>query len=494
MAPRLHSAFVFGHLGNLDGALGDGWSVEDHYAWAVGNESRLMLPLPGDDADYVLRFTLYPLVEAGTPPQQRLEVATREGMLAGFALSEPATVEIPLPPHLTSGRDRIELILTHPDAVRPQDYKESPDQRWLTLCFQSGGLERRELAAKARAADQGAALRHAVIVGDQLAAEIAEVLARLPSLQGRLAVHRLPPEAGRELRAEPGPEAMAAVPTRGGLKAGGSRKTGARRETSGGATARDVPAKRVNGHDAPPAAAAYLPAGVMETAAILWEQTDADAPAAGSALRQLVPANCEVRLFPAPRLTALWPLNGSDPRLVHEPGRYDAGRYPFPDRVGASLASMWLTDDVMVLAYEAMAEKEMPDLDARLDADLAGWRRLDAVTNLRVADFIGRNFRTERLFLAPSLVSPVLLRHILNQLLATPALAALCDPARLRTELDFLLAGYVGRRRELPIHPFVARHFELAWWQPGMRYRWFGNRWTFEQYALNYIRWAPWCP
>jgi hypothetical protein len=64
----------------------------------------------------------------------------------------------------------------------------------------------------------------------------------------------------------------------------------------------------------------------------------------------------------------------------------------------------------------------------------------------------------------------------------------------LRQELDFLLTGYLGRREELPIHPQVAQRLGLAWWHPGMRYRWQGNRWTFEDYVLRTIRWTPWRP
>jgi hypothetical protein len=83
---------------------------------------------------------------------------------------------------------------------------------------------------------------------------------------------------------------------------------------------------------------------------------------------------------------------------------------------------------------------------------------------------------------------------MIGQLLGGSRIAALCDPAMLRQELDFLLTGYLGRREELPIHPQVAQRLGLAWWHPGMRYRWQGNRWTFEDYVLRTIRWTPWRP
>ena len=141
-----------------------------------------------------------------------------------------------------------------------------------------------------------------------------------------------------------------------------------------------------------------------------------------------------------------------------------------------------------------MTDKEMPDLDALLALDRADWRKLDSTQDVKVMDFIVKNLSRHRLFFAPQFPTGELLRHIIVQLLASSPIEALCEPAKLLQDLDFLLTGYLGRREELPIHPRVARHFSLAWWKPDMRYRWYSNRWTFEEYALRYIRWTPWRP
>ncbi|HEY1935611.1 MAG TPA: WcbI family polysaccharide biosynthesis putative acetyltransferase [Acetobacteraceae bacterium] len=437
MADRFETAYVFGTLGNLSGALGDGWSAEDHYAWAVGEHSRLSLPLPGDTETYILRLSLHPLVHPGRCESQRLTIAAGDVLLGHFDVPHQATVDVPLPLALTRERTQLDLRLTHPDALRPRDFKDSTDSRWLSLCFHSGGLVR---ASDGTGGNTPEDVMHAVVAGHALARQIAAVMAQLSPLRGRIAFHYVSPDGSLD------------------------------------------------------AATRHLPADALPAAQIYWRQSGVGTPEVAAAINAAVPADCDVQRIPSPHMTALWPLQGADPRRIAEPGRYGHGRYMFSDRVGASMANMMLQDDVVLLAYESMAEKEMPDLDASLDADVAVWRQLDATNDVRVADFILANFRRQRMFLAPPLAGSAVLRHIIDQLIETPAIRAVASPADLARELDFLLSGYVGHWQELPIHPHIARHFGLQWWQPGMRYRWFGNSWTFEEYALNYIRWNAWRP
>lgn len=437
MPERLNAAFFFGSLGNLAEALGEGWSVEDNYAWAIGEESRLNLPLPGDTMRYVLRLTLQPLTHPGLCDAQRLSIDTASGRLASFSIDRQTTIELALPIELTRNQRHLELILRHPDALRPSDFKQINDTRLLSLCFKSGGLSRQADDASEPAAEV-AELCHLIVAGGDLARQLANVVMALPVLRQRVVCRFVDTEPGRE--------------------------------------------------------AASPPAEVLQSAAICWEQSLGSVAAEWSGLRRMLPADCDVRRFPLPRMGALWPFLGADPRLVPEPGLYRGGRYPFGDRIGASLAYLQMPDDIVQLSYQSMTEKEIPDLDALLAADRATWRQLDATHDVKVADFIVENFRRYRLFFAPPFPSGELLRHMVVQLVAGSPIEAMCDPAKLRRELDFLLTGYIGRRQELPIHPHVAQWFGLAWWRPGMRYRWHSNHWTFEEYALRYIRWTPWRP
>ena len=54
--------------------------------------------------------------------------------------------------------------------------------------------------------------------------------------------------------------------------------------------------------------------------------------------------------------------------------------------------------------------------------------------------------------------------------------------------------GWLGLSctRQTPLHPEVARRLGLDWCDGDTRFAWFGNRWTFREYMLRYIRWQPW--
>ena len=39
--------------------------------------------------------------------------------------------------------------------------------------------------------------------------------------------------------------------------------------------------------------------------------------------------------------------------------------------------------------------------------------------------------------------------------------------------------------------PKLAEKLGLTWFDPAALYRWHGHEWTFRQYVLHYIRWAP---
>lgn len=437
MHERLEATFMFGSLGNLPEAMGGGWSVEDNYAWAIGAESQLNLPLPGDATHYLLRLTVQPLVHAGVCDAQRLSIDTAAGPLASFSISRRTTIELPLPIELTRDSRRLELILRHPDALRPSDFKKTDDRRLLSVCFMSGTLSR-QLDETSEPPAGAAPLCHLIVAGGDLARQIAQVMTALPILHRRLACHFVNTDQGR---------------------------------------AGDLP-----------------PAEALESAALCWEQSGGNDASGWPELRRMLPAGCNIRRFASPRMGALWPFLGADPRLVFEAGLYPGGRYPFGDRIGVSLAYLQLPDDIVQLSYQSITEKEMPDLDALFTADRAAWRQLDATHDIKVADFIVENFRRYRLFFAPTLVTGELLRHMVLELVTGSPIEALCDPVKLRREVDFLLTGYLGRREELPIHPHIARQFGLSWWHPAMRYQWHSNHWTFEEYVVRYIRWTPWRP
>jgi hypothetical protein len=226
---------------------------------------------------------------------------------------------------------------------------------------------------------------------------------------------------------------------------------------------------------------------ILPTVQLCWEQADVGNATAKAEFRNRLPRHCSVARFPSPRLTALWPFHHPDPSLIREP-QLELQRYRFVDRLADRLADGALDDDLLALAYDRMAKEQNSDLGGILAADLAAMRRTDDACDVKVADFIEHNFKRQRLFAAPPFPTGTVARHVLDQLLArVPWLSEDCLDL-VRRDLDFLLTGYVDRRDELPVHPIVARHFGLAWWSPAIRYRWHGNRWTFEEYLLDYVQ------
>jgi hypothetical protein len=137
----LEAAYVFGNMGNLSAALGAGWSSEDAFSWTIGAESELILPLPGDDRATILRFDVHPSIFSAKVACQRLMIRAGKTVLGSFEITAWRTLVIPLPVALTSGAERLELTLIHPDAARPRDYLPVDDSRRLAVCFHSAGLE-----------------------------------------------------------------------------------------------------------------------------------------------------------------------------------------------------------------------------------------------------------------------------------------------------------------------------------------------------------------
>jgi len=431
----VQAAYVFGNVGNLTDRLGSGWSVEDEYAWTIGAESEIRLPLPGDDAAYAVRFTIHPLIYPDLRPTQRLTVLAAGEALADVVLTGRCVVEVPLPPALTRGRPDIALTLLHPDGIRPCDARPVGDSRLLSLCFHAASLVRLDQAAADSAPQAGPV--QAIVAGHYTALQLARILQRLPALRDRLAVSYV--DLDQTLQ-DP-------------------------------ATLRSV-----------------------EQAGICWILAGVGRDDVRADLRARLPASCSVVTVPTPQCNALWPFQAPDPRLIRDPLLYPQGRYPYGDRVAAGMAQFNITDDVVMMIYDSLVEKEMPDLDAALQADIDAWRAQDAVCDIQIAARLAEQFRAERWFVAPNVPGAALLRELAVRLLESPALRPLLGPQPVLPDLDRLLEGYVGRREELPIHPRVARHFRLGWWRDDMTYRWHNNRYGFRDYVIDYIRWTPWRP
>ncbi len=439
----MDAAYVFGQMGNLSAALGSGWSSEDAFSWAIGAESELTLPLPGDDRATVLRFDVHPAIFPPKIACQRLMIRAGKNVLGSFEITARITLVIPLPLELTRGAESLALTLIHPDAARPRDHLPVDDSRRLALGFHSASLEQsRPHGSGTSPASEPAALEpiHMMMAGDGTAQRICEVIGKLPSLKGRFGIRFF------DLTRSP-----------------------------------DQPEE-------------CLPPENLATMRVCWLQLNAGTSDTRDLFRRQLQTDCIVRTFYTPIMHALWPFQGRDARAVPEPGRYHPSRYPHGDRLAQSLAAMSLPDDVIYLMYEMSAEQEPLDLDDLFANDLRRWRAESRKSDMRLANFIETNISTSRLFIAPNRVGPRLLREMVDQVLDDAFVRDIARRETLSAELDALLEGYTGWQEEMPVHERVAKHFNLNWWSPDLKYRWMNNQRTYRDYILDSIKWVQWRP
>jgi len=151
-----------------------------------------------------------------------------------------------------------------------------------------------------------------------------------------------------------------------------------------------------------------------------------------------------------------------------------------------------MTDDALFDAYMAETADADLDLDANLAADLTRWEADDRRHDVKLMPVMRDRFREQRVFVAPHERGSPVIRAIVMQLLETPALLDAFDLDDARAAIDHITRNWSASRQELPVHPRVAAHFGLAWWSPDLRYRIHGNRFTFRDYIIRYIRWSPW--
>jgi hypothetical protein len=234
----------------------------------------------------------------------------------------------------------------------------------------------------------------------------------------------------------------------------------------------------------------------------VWEQVETGGMSSNRAtLHERIPRNAPIIRFPAFSATCLWPFAGNDPRIATDPDRY-----PWPDSIAAVLAGDARArdigrsdigrndieaDDALFEKYLRLTTERLPDLDRRLRLDIARWKAADAMADIPLADWVEQTFRVTKLFHTSLHVTATAVAYLMKRLLSrtsilTPALAQAAIG-----EVDILLRRHTGQDFEcVPIHPLVARHLNLGFYDPDATYRWHAHEWTFRQYILHYIRWT----
>ena len=229
----------------------------------------------------------------------------------------------------------------------------------------------------------------------------------------------------------------------------------------------------------------------LKTISVVWEQSSQANLDERIALRGLIPKSARWLRFPALTCSALWPFGASDTR----PGGADL--YPYSDILaarlwremnGAGAALDDVDDDVIFDRYMEQSRKVMPNLDRGLERDILQWQQRDRDSDVTMTDFLVKHLRTNRLFYTAGrgtwLPTAEILRHLLHLTI---------DDVSLReqsmAELDCLSRSYIGNDSiSVPIHPSVAQHLDLSWYNSTTLSTWCGHRWDFREWIIRCVR------
>lgn len=185
---------------------------------------------------------------------------------------------------------------------------------------------------------------------------------------------------------------------------------------------------------------------------------------------------------PAVGTPFLWPWTGTPhPQSVE---RY-AGYHPFR----AEMNDTWIlramkagaSPEQAVADYIALDAPAAGHVDRRYEIEMDRQRTRDAATGFNAAPIIEAHFRTEHLFLTPYHFGLRLGRYMAETTFEAVGVPSHCmDRMRRHMTTGFALPF------ELPVHPAIARHFNLTWAGEHTRYRFFQEGLlTFAQYVAR---------
>lgn len=204
-------------------------------------------------------------------------------------------------------------------------------------------------------------------------------------------------------------------------------------------------------------------------------------------VRDGIPAGCPKVVFPTYMVRFLWPFRVVEPTPLVD-RTYVFGRYSEGDRVALKVRAQGLRGDAAVDAYLARSTEGMPNLTRRFDVDMNIMDARDRLCDVAVADYVRDNFRTQHLFWNFGHISAAGMAELACRLWRVAASELGGDPAIAPAQIQRAARALGGMGPiQQPIHPHVAEHFGLHFHSPDMRYRWFGQQWSFREYMARYI-------
>ena len=124
----------FGTAGNSLAYLGGGWAqAEPEFTWGIGAESHLVFSRLKPAEEYILVIDVVPFIHNPELPTQRLILSVNDTVVGSSELFRPTLVGYRIPASLARRADKMIVTLQHPDAVRPKDFGDSGDERFLAF-------------------------------------------------------------------------------------------------------------------------------------------------------------------------------------------------------------------------------------------------------------------------------------------------------------------------------------------------------------------------
>jgi len=207
--------------------------------------------------------------------------------------------------------------------------------------------------------------------------------------------------------------------------------------------------------------------------------------------RDRLPENCYIVEFPAVDLNLLWPFNCVNPYNAPDPPVFPFGRFPYGDRVIVAAIDQDVPPDEILDYYLNGWDQYKPDLDRLLALESARLDARDTPCDIRMAPYVMENFRKHRLFWAINHPANTLLEEIVERLLNE---CGRINPTLADADIASTLATYFGPYGPLgavsiPIHPRVAEHFSLEWYNLNDKFRsWDGALYSYTEYFDAMIR------
>lgn len=192
-----------------------------------------------------------------------------------------------------------------------------------------------------------------------------------------------------------------------------------------------------------------------------------------------LPIDCRSISLPAIHFLGFWPFLANDKRNK-KTEQYPFGKYFYGDGFVLDRLREGMSKEQIVEEYLTADLNQLVDLDKLMEREIAKVRKAEAQTDVKVADFIERNYRRLRLFNTVNHPRNVLSVFLFFQILS--ALRLPIPPQQFYTHLPEYFS-----EQESPIHPFIANHFGLEFINAQTRYNHWGERLTFREYIENYI-------